>query len=149
MIPAPVTSSATTVPGSGIAVGFTEVRGGYMFPKSPAGAVTGGWVAGSGTGSAMTAGDSTTGSGTGSAMTGEGDSTTGSCTGSVMTGEGDSITGSCTGSAMTGEGDSTTGTGFLMTRGGGVVDCRLLLQAEEKFPGPHTSCAEAGGAAAR
>ncbi|WP_333440581.1 hypothetical protein, partial [Microcoleus sp. herbarium2] len=60
---------------------------------------------------------------------------------------------SCTGSGMTGDGDSTTGTsctGFLMTRGGWVVgDGALPLQALEKFPGPHTNCAEAGGAAAR
>ena len=154
MIPAPVTRSATTVPGSGIAVGLTSVRVGYMFPKSPAGAVSGGSVAGCDTGSAIGAGDSTTGTtGTGSAMTGDGDSTTGTTgTGSAMTGDGDSTTGSCTGSAI-GAGDSTTGTtgtGFLMTRGGWVlVDCGLVVQAEEKFPGPHRSCAEAGGAAAR
>jgi len=124
-----------------------------MFPKSPAGAVS----TGSGTGSAMTGdGDATTGStGTGSAMTGDGDATTGSRgTGSAMTGDGDATTGSTgTGSAMTGDGDgdATTGTGFLMTRGGWVVvDRRLFVQSEEKFPGPHTSyCAEAGGAAAR
>ena len=84
------------------------------------------------------AGAVSTGSGTGSAMTGDGDATTGSTgTGSAMTGDGD--------------GDATTGTGFLMTRGGWVVvDRRLFVQSEEKFPGPHTSyCAEAGGAAAR
>ena len=107
-----------------------------MFPKSPAGAVSTGSVTGSGTGSAMT-GDATTGStGTGSAMTGDGDATTGS-------------TG--TGSAMTGDGDATTGTGFLMTRGGWVVDDWLVLleQAVEKFPDEHAYCAEAGGAAAR
>ena len=104
-MPAPVTRSATTVPGSGIAVGLTEGRGGYMFPTSPAGAVSAGSVAGSGTGSAMTAGESTTGSGTGSAMTGD---------------------------------------------GWGAGDWRfLLMQIGEKFPGPHTSCAEAGGATAR
>src|ERR671932_800851 len=76
MIPAPVTRSATTVPGSGIAVGFTEVAAGYMFPKSPVGAVSTGSVTGStGTGSAMTGdGDATTGStGTGSARTGDGE----------------------------------------------------------------------------
>jgi len=119
-MPAPVTRSATTVPGSGIAVGLTEGRGGYMFPTSPAGAVSAGSVAGSGTGSAMTAGESTTGSGTGSAMT-AGESTTGSGTGSAMTGD-----------------------------GWGAGDWRfLLMQIGEKFPGPHTSCAEAGGATAR
>ena len=107
-----------------------------MFPKSPAGVVSGGSVAGSCTGSAMTPGESTTGSCTGSAMT-PGESTTGSCTGSTITGDGD------------GDGDATTGPGLLMTRGGWVVDCGLLLQAGEKFPGPHTYCAEAGGAAAR
>jgi hypothetical protein len=36
-----------------------------------------------------------------------------------------------------------------MTRGGWVGDCGVLPQAGEKFPGPHTNCAEAGGAAAR
>ena len=121
-----------------------------MFPEYPAGAVSAGSVAGSWTGSAMTACESTIGSCIGSAMV-AGESTTGSCTGSAMV-AGESTTGSCTGSAMTGEGDSTTGTtgtGFLMTRGGWVVDCGLLLQAGEKFPGPHTYCAEAGGAAAR
>jgi hypothetical protein len=53
---------------------------------------------------------------------------------------------------MTGDGDATTGTGFLMTRGGWVVDDDLLVlveQAREKFPDPHVLCAEAGGAAAR
>src|SRR5919199_820028 len=141
MIPAPVTRSATTVPGSGIAVGFTEVAAGYMFPKSPVGAVSTGSVTGStGTGSAMTGdGDATTGStGTGSAMTGDGDATTGSTgTGSAMTGDGDAATGS------TGIGAAVTG------RGGWDVDGGVLLQAGEKFPGPHTYCAEAGGAAAR
>jgi hypothetical protein len=69
-----------------------------------------------------------------------------------MTGDGDATTGSTgTGSAMTGDGDATTGTGFLMTRGGRVVDDWLVLleQAVEKFPDPHAYCAEAGGAAAR
>ena len=117
-----------------------------MFPKSPAGVVSGGSVAGSCTWSAMTPGESTTGSCTGSAMT------TGSSTGSAMT-PGESTTGSSTGSTITGDGDgdgdATTGPGLLMTRGGWVVDCGLLLQAGEKFPGPHTYCAEAGGAAAR
>ena len=139
MIPAPVTRSATTVPGSGIAVGgLTPGRGGYMFPKSPAGAVSGGSVAGCDTGSAMTAGDSPTGTtGTGSAMTGDGDSTTGTTgTGSAMTGDGDSTTGSCTGSAI-GACDSAAGDGAL------------LSQALEKFSDPHRFCAEAGGAAAR
>ncbi len=121
MIPAPVTRSATTVPGSGIGVGVTEVGEGYMFPKSPGGAITAGSVAGSCTGSSIGAVDSTTGT---------------SCTGSAI-GSGDSTTGtSCTGSAMTGE-------------GWGVGDGRVLPQAGEKFPGPHTYCAEAGGAAAR
>ena len=130
-----------------------------MFPKSPAGAVSGGSVAGCGTGSAMTAGDSTTGTtGTVSAMTGDGDSTTGTTgTGSAMTGDGDSTTGTTgTVSAMTGDGDSTTGTtgtGSAMTGDGdgdGDGDWRfLLVQTGEKFPGPHTYCAEAGGAAAR
>ena len=125
-----------------------------MFPKSPAGAVSTGSVTGSGTGSAMTGdGDATTGStGTGSAMTGDGDATTGSRgTGSAI-GAGDATTGSRgTGSAMTGDGDATTGTGFLMTRGGWVVDDWLVLleQAVEKFPDEHAYCAEAGGAAAR
>ena len=92
-----------------------------MFPKSPAGAVTAGSVAGSCTGSAIGAGDSTTGtSGTGSAI-GAVDSTTG-----------------------------TSGTGFVMTRGGwDAGDWGFLVQTGEKFPGPHTYCAEAGGAAAR
>src|SRR4028119_1673437 len=137
MIPAPVTRSATTVPGSGIAVGVTEVGEGYMFPKSPGGAITAGSVAGSCTGSSIGVGDSTTGTScTGSAI-GAGDSTTGtSCTGSAI-GAGDSTTGtSCTGSAMTGD-------------GWGAGDCGLLRQRSEKFPGPHTNCAEAGGAAAR
>ncbi len=137
MIPAPVTRSATTVPGSGIAVGVTEVEEGYMFPKSPPGAVSAGSVAGSCTGSAIGAGDSTTGTScTGSAI-GAGDSTTGtSCTGSAI-GAGDSTTGtSCTGSAMTGD-------------GWGAGNRGLLRQRSEKFPGPHTYCAEAGGAAAR
>ena len=76
-----------------------------MFPKSPAGAVTAGSVAGSCTGSAIGAVDSTTG---------------------------------------------TSGTGFVMTRGGwGAGDWGFLVQTGEKFPGPHTYCAEAGGAAAR
>jgi len=118
-IPAPVTRSATTVPGSGIAVGaFTGVGVLYMFCQS--------------------SGRATSGGGTGSAI--GGDSTTGTC---------------CTGSAIgAGDGDTTigtTGTGFLMTRGGWVVDddwLLLLEQAPEKFPDPHT-CAEAGGAAAR
>ena len=155
MIPAPVTRSATTVPGSGIAVGaLTGVGVLYMFCQSSGRATSGG-----GTGSAMTgADDSITGTtGTGSAMTGAGDSTTGTTgTGSAMTGDGDSTTGTTgTGSAMTGDGDATigtTGTGFLMTRGGWVVDDWLLLldeQALEKFPDPHVDCAEAGGAAAR
>ena len=92
-----------------------------MFPKYPAGALTAGSVAGSCTGSAIGAGDSTIGtSSTGSGI-GAGDSTIGS-----------------------------TGTGFVMTRGGwGAGDGGVLPQAGEKFPGPHTNCAEAGGAAAR
>ena len=62
MIPAPVTRSATTVPGSGIAVGgLTPGLGGYMLLKSPAGAVSAGSIAGCGTGSAIGAADSTTG----------------------------------------------------------------------------------------
>ena len=116
MIPAPVTRSATTVPGSGIAVGgLTGVGVLYMFCHSSGCATSGG-----GTWAGIGAGDATTGS-----------------------------TG--TGSAMTGDGDATTGTGFLMTRGGRVVDDWLVLleQAVEKFPDPHASCAEAGGAAAR
>src|SRR4028119_197944 len=166
MIPAPVTRSATTVPGSGIAVGgLTGVGVLYMFCQS-SGCPTSGCGTGSaigagdattgsrGTGSAIGAGDSTTGSrGTGSAI-GAGDSTTGATgNGSAMTGDGDATTGSTgTGSAMTGDGDATTGTGFLMTRGGRVVDDWLVFldeQAEEKFPDPHVCCAEAGGAAAR
>ena len=114
-----------------------------------------GTVGGGGTGSVIVAGDSITGTScTGSAID-AGDSTTGtSGTGSAMTGDGDSTIGtSSTGSASIGAGGSTigtTGTGFLMTRGGWVVDdCGLLSQAGEKFPGPHTNCAEAGGAAAR
>ena len=103
MIPAPVTRSATTVPGSGIGVGLTEGGEGYMFP-SPGGAIIASSGGGSCTGSGIGAGDSTIGS---------------------------------------------TGTGFVMTRGGWVGDCGLLPQAGEKFPGPHTNCAEAGGAAAR
>ena len=151
MIPAPVTRSATTVPGSGIAVGgLTGVGVLYMFCQSSGRATSGG-----GTGSAIGAGDATTGSrGTGSAI-GAGDATTGSRgTGSAIgAGDGDATTGSTgTGSAMTGDGDATTGTGFLMTRGGRVVDDWLVFldeQAEEKFPDPHVCCAEAGGAAAR
>ena len=140
MIPAPVTRSATTVPGSGIAVGVTEVGEGYMFPKSPGGEITAGSVAGTScTGSAMTAGDSTTGT---------------SCTGSAMTAGDSTIGTSCTGSAMT-AGDSTTGTSCT---GSGIVasdgrdrriDSLLLTQRGEKFSGPHTFCAEAEGAAAR
>ena len=90
-----------------------------MFP-SPGGAIIAGSIGGSCTGSAIGAGDSTIGT---------------SCTGSAI-GAGGSTIGS-------------TGTGFLMTRGGWVGDCGLLPQAGEKFPGPHTNCAEAGGAAAR
>jgi len=150
MIPAPVTRSATTVPGSGIAVGGLTGAGVlYMFCQSSGCATSGG-----GTGAGIGAGDSTTGStGTGSAMTGDGDATTGSRgTGSAMTGDGDATTGSTgTGSAMTGDGDATTGTGSLVRRGRGVVDDWLVLveQALEKFPDPHADCAEAGGAAAR
>ena len=141
MIPAPVTRSATTVPGSGIAVGgLTGVGVLYMFCQSSGRATSGG-----GTRSAIGGGDSITGTtGTGSAIgAGDGDSTTGTTgTGSAIgAGDGDSTIG-------------TTGTGFLMTRGGWVVDddddwLLLLEQAREKFPGPHTYCAEAGGAAAR
>ena len=154
MIPAPVTRSATTVPGSGIAVGGFWPRGGYMYTTSPGGAITAGWVAGTScTGSAIGAGDSTTGTSCIGSAIDAGDSITGtSCTGSAIDG-GDSTTGtSGTGSAMTGDGDSTigtSGTGFVMTRGGWVVgDGALPPQALEKFPGPHTYCAEAGGAAA-
>ena len=128
MIPAPVTMSPTTIPGSGIvALDGLDVEVVYMFPKSPAaGAVSGGSVSGTScTGSAGT--DSTTCScGTGSAMTAGGDSTTCSC---------------CTGSRRD-PGDDEV-----------VADCSLLASALahslEKFPGPHTSTAEAGGAAAR
>ena len=78
MIPAPVTRSATTVPGSGIAVGGLTVVGGLYIQYS------GRWTSGGGTlGSTIVAGDSITGtSSTGSAIV-AGDSTTGtSCTGS-------------------------------------------------------------------
>ncbi len=135
MIPAPVTKSATTVPGSGIAVGVTAVGEGYMFPKSPGGAITAGSVAGtSTTGSAIDAGGSTTGS-----AIDAGDSTTGtSSTGSALDAGGSTTDTSSTGSAM------TAGDGWGVGDGGVVPP-----QAGEKFPGPHTNTAEAGGAAAR
>jgi hypothetical protein len=95
-----------------------------MFPTYPAGAVSAGSVAGCGTGSAIGANDSTTGT---------------SCTGSAI-GAGDSTTGtSCTGSAI-GAGDGLDPHSCLLL---------TLSQRGEKFPGPHTYCAEAGGAAAR
>ena len=78
-----------------------------------------GTVGGGGTGSVIVAGDSITGT---------------SCTGSVIV-AGDSTTGSSTGSAI-GAGDWVAGDGAPPP------------QALEKFPGPHTYCAEAGGAAA-
>src|SRR4028118_928975 len=146
MIPAPVTRSATTVPGSGIAVGgLTPGLGGYMLLKSPAGAVSAGSIAGCGTGSAIGAADSTTGTCcTGSAI-GACDSTTGTCcTGSAI-GACDSTAGtSCAGSAI-GACDSTTGT---CCTGSAIGACDsaagdgalLLSQAVEKFSDPHRFC---------
>ena len=154
MIPAPVTRSATTVPGSGIAVGFTPLALLYRsiqccgHPSIDTGTVGGG-----GTGSVIGAGDSISGTSCIGSAIDAGDSITGtSGTGSAID-AGDSTTGtSGTGSAMTGDGDSTigtSGTGFVMTRGGWVVgDGAPPPQALEKFPDPHTYCAEAGGAAA-
>ena len=167
MIPAPVTRSATTVPGSGIAVGgLTPGLGGYMFLKSPAGAVSAGSIAGCATGSAIGAADSTpgtccTGSAigaadstpgtccTGSAI-GAADSTTGTCgTGSAI--GADSITGTCgTGSAIGADSiTGTCGTGSDIGADSAAGDGALLSQVLEKFSDPQGYCAEAGGAAAR
>ena len=78
MIPAPVTRSATTVPGSGIAVGgLTLGLEGYMFPKYAAGAVSAGSVAGCSTGSANGGADSTTGTCCTGSANGAGDSAAG------------------------------------------------------------------------
>jgi len=106
-----------------------------MFPKSAGGAITAGSVAGtSSTGSAIGGGDSTTGtSSTGSAMD-AGGSTTGT---------------SSNGSALD-AGTSSTGSAMTVGDGSGVGDGGVVPpQAGEKFPGPHTNTAEAGGAAAR
>ena len=151
MIPAPVTRSATTVPGSGIAVGgLTPGLGGYMFLKSPAGAVSAGSIAGCATGSAIGAADSTPGTCcTGSAI-GAADSTTGTCgTGSAI--GADSITGTCgTGSAIGADSiTGTCGTGSDIGADSAAGDGALLSQVLEKFSDPQGYCAEAGGAAAR
>ena len=147
MIPAPVTKSATTVPGSGIAVGLTAVGEGYMFPKSPGGAITVGSVGGtSSTGSAIDAGGST--SSTGSAID-AGGSTTGSAIDAGGSTTGTSSTGSALDAGSSTTGTSSTGSAMTTGDGWGVGDGGVLPQAGEKFPGPHTNCAEAGGAAAR
>jgi hypothetical protein len=153
MIPAPVSRSPATVPGSGIDVALRA--GGFVYILGNVGGATGASTIGDGTGSGMT-GASTIGDGTGSAMTGA--STIGDGTGSGMTGA--STIGDGTGSGMTGASTIGDGTGSAMTDdvgwGSGAVagDCGLgelsRTQALEKFPGPHTSfAAEAGGAAAR
>jgi hypothetical protein len=130
MIPAPVSRSPATVPGSGIDVALRV--GGFVYILVKVGGSTGGSTNGDGTGSAMTGG-STNGDGTGSAMTGG--STNGDGTGSAMTGG--STNGDGTGSAMTG--DVGWGSGSV------AGDCGLRelsgTQALEKFPGPHTSVA--------
>ena len=162
MIPAPVTRSATTVPGSGIGFVLTGVGVAYMFVKFRAGVVSGGAVGGTScTGSGVGAGHATAGTGsTGSTNDGTGDATaSGDGWGSTNSGTGDSIGcgASSTWSGATGGGDSTgtSGTfrtGFRTEPGGEVAgDCWVAAPPHtlEKLPGPHTSCAEAGGAAAR
>ena len=139
MIPAPVSRSPATVPGSGIDVALRA--GGFVYILGNVGGATGASTIGDGTGSGMT-GASTIGDGTGSAMTGA--STIGDGTGSGMTGA--STIGDGTGSGMTD--DVGWGSGAV------AGDCGLgelsRTQALEKFPGPHTFvAAEAGGAAAR
>ena len=105
MIPAPVTRSATTVPGSGIAVGgFTVVGGLYIQGYGRVGP--------------------------------EVSPSSSVCVGSVIIGAGDSITGTSSTGSVIGVGDGVGGDGAPPP------------QALEKFPGPHTYCAEAGGAAA-
>ncbi|MDP8935407.1 MAG: hypothetical protein M3N42_15005 [Cyanobacteriota bacterium] len=153
MIPAPVSRSATTVPGSGIAVGLTGVGAVYMFVKFNAGAASGSVTGNRGIGSCVGAGDDST---AGSTNSGTGDSTgcgstsgTGdsigcgaSCTRPDSMGDGATTGVSCTGAFRWDAGDGGGGGG-----GGGVG--LPLMHSVEKLPGPHTSTAEAGGAAAR
>ena len=136
MIPAPVTRSATTVPGSGIAVGGLTVVGGLYIQGYGRVGPEVSPLSSSCPGSVIGAGDSITGTSSTASVIGAGGSITGtSSTGSVI-GAGDSIIGtSSTGSAI-GAGDWVAG------------DRAPPPQALEKFPGPHTYCAEAGGAAA-
>ena len=152
-MPAPVTRSATTVPGSGIAVGgFTVVGGlyiqgyGRVGPEvSPSSSVCVGSVI-------IGAGDSITGTSSTRSVIGAGDSITGTSSTRSVIGAGDSTTGTSSTRSVIGAGDSITGTsstGSVIGVGDGVGgDGAPPPQALEKFPGPHTYCAEAGGAAA-
>jgi hypothetical protein len=164
MIPAAVTRSATTVPGSGIDVALCGVVLVYMFVKFSEGVgmgvgtgaiglmMTGGGEAGNrGTGSTTGAGDGMIGSGATGSTTGVGDGMIGSGATGSTTGVGDGTTGSGTGFA-TGVGDAGVGErsdsmdGFDGDFGLGELSG---AQASEKFPGPHTSIAAPGGAAAK
>ena len=159
MIPAPVTRSATTVPGSGIDVALCGAVLVYMFVKFRVGVGMG--VGTGARGFVMTAGGEAagncgTGSGTGAVGATIGSGATGSTTGNCGTGSG------VTGDWTTGNSGSGSGTGAV---GAGVPERRALMdefdggfglgelsgpQALEKFPGPHTStCAAPGGAAAK
>ena len=151
MIPAPVTRSATTVPGSGIDVALCGAVLVYMFVKFRVGVGMG--VGTGAIGFVMTAGGEAGHRGTGS---GTGAGATGSTTGTGGIGSG------VAGDWTTGNSGSGSGTGAV---GAGVPERRALMdefdggfglgelsgpQALEKFPGPHTStCAAPGGAAAK
>ena len=119
MIPAPVTRSATTVPGSGIAVVLTEVFS-YILGKFGVGATmgaggtigfvmtAGGWASGNcSVGSGAVSGDSTAGCvGATVSTVGSGDWRT---TGASGNGSGEATCGSTTDASGNGSGEATCG----------------------------------------
>jgi hypothetical protein len=160
-IPAPVSRSAVTVPGSGIAVDLGALAREYMLEMLGDGASIGDGDGASrmGAGSAEV-GAASTGSGdAGAGATGAGSGAATSAgavsteAGAGATGEGSGATGAGSGAACTlaaGDDSGCGSVGDCSVCGLGELSGELSAQGEEKFPGPHTSItAVAGGAAAR
>jgi len=130
-IPAPVRRSAIAVPGSGIEVEL--LAGGFVYMLKLGGIAGAGTGAGVGTGAGAGVGTGNRGIGSGVTAAGDGLGV------GLGVGLGDETIGSGVGlGASIGAGSA-----------GAVCADLAVAQGLEKFPGPHTSTAVAGGAAAR